>query len=417
MLKRPLFGVLACLYTAQTMPGHFAANALPIILRQEGYSLEMIGCLGMISLPWGLKFLWAPLVDRFGGESNHYRKWVVAMQPLFALTTLCAALFSIREDIIMVAALMTLSYMFAATQDIAVDAYAAKTLEHRDRGVGNGIQTAGNMLGVVLGSSAALILYFHTSWGTTIAVLSSITMLLGLPILFTRERGSASRSLASYGDIISFFRIPGAARLMLAVFLVLAGVFSTMTMCKPLLVDKGYDWDIISITLGIAPISGVPTALITGFCIRRWGHSRVFAASCLSAAAACSSFIPISLGSSSDAIVYGALAGIHMAFAMLITVLYTIAMAFARPGREGSDIALVMSFSFIGGIAFVAVSGVVARIFGYPALFATTAALYIPVFMLSPARDTTQFAGRHDARDADPESTNIGRLRTSPQSK
>ena len=53
-----------CLYIAQTIPMSFFSTVIPVMMRQENFSLSTIGLLQLIKLPWILKFLWSPLVDR-----------------------------------------------------------------------------------------------------------------------------------------------------------------------------------------------------------------------------------------------------------------------------------------------------------------------------------------------------------------
>jgi MFS family permease len=379
------FLVLACLYTAQTMPGHFASNAMPVILRSEGFSLDRIGFMGLIGLPWALKFLWAPLVDRYGTRSNHYRTWVLAMQLLFAATTLAVSWLNFREDLGAIAVLMTLSYAFAATQDIAVDAYAVRTLKVHERGLGNGVQTGGNMLGIVLGSSVALVLYNYTSWTVTLVSLGVFVLVLGVPMIYSTERTVAqeARERASFRDLASYFRIPGAARWTVVMLTAFGGIFSAMTMCKPLLVDLGYGWNAVSFILGFYPLTaGVPAALPAGLAIRKWGVRQVFIACCLLGFVACSFLIVASMGLGGSACLHAGLAAIIAVFAVLMTVLNTVAMDFARRGREGSDFTLSLSVAFLGGMICAVLSGVVAQTFGYAALFACSAMLCLGVCAL-----------------------------------
>ena len=68
--------LLVSLYFAQGLPYGFFTTALPVVLRQSGYSLVAISATGVLFLPWALKFLWAPYVDRLGTR----RRWVVSMQ-------------------------------------------------------------------------------------------------------------------------------------------------------------------------------------------------------------------------------------------------------------------------------------------------------------------------------------------------
>ncbi|MBP8011770.1 MAG: MFS transporter, partial [Parabacteroides sp.] len=53
-----------CLYIAQSIPMSFFSTVIPVMMRQENFSLASIGLLQLIKLPWILKFLWSPLVDR-----------------------------------------------------------------------------------------------------------------------------------------------------------------------------------------------------------------------------------------------------------------------------------------------------------------------------------------------------------------
>ena len=62
---------------------------LPVYLRVHGVSLAAIGVLSSLTLPWTLKPLWAPLVDRFGQRQH----WIAG-----ALLTMAAATCAIPLD-------------------------------------------------------------------------------------------------------------------------------------------------------------------------------------------------------------------------------------------------------------------------------------------------------------------------------
>ncbi|QAR33511.1 MFS transporter [Geovibrio thiophilus] len=383
MENRKKFLALACLYTAQLIPGHFATNALPVIMRNEGFSLRSIGFAGMISMPWALKFLWSPVVDRWGRGKNHYRKWIFVMQILFASATLASAFFSLNENFMTVIMLMTLSYFFASTQDIAVDAYAVKMLEPAERGVGNGIQAGGNMLGVVLGSSLALILYIRTSWGTTLVTLFIVTMLLSAPLIFSGEEKSPDPvRAASYRDIVSFFRISGIKRLIPVMLLAFGGVFSAMTMIKPLMIDQGYSWNFISAAIGLYPLAGVPAALTAGFAVKKYGRRKVMLASSAFQIFACLMLVPVASGNGGIYLIQVAMCVVFISFSLLLTVFNTIAMDFARKGREGTDFTMFMSVTFFGGMFIAGISGAVAQYFGYVILFLLCSFICLLVYLL-----------------------------------
>ena len=72
---------LGVLYLAQAIPLYFCTFALPTVLRAEGISLQMIGMLGLLLLPWVVKFMWAPFVDRYYIKRIGKRKsWFMGLQ-------------------------------------------------------------------------------------------------------------------------------------------------------------------------------------------------------------------------------------------------------------------------------------------------------------------------------------------------
>ncbi|MBT12813.1 MAG: hypothetical protein CMI02_12355 [Oceanospirillaceae bacterium] len=56
---------LSGLYLVQGLPHGFFGQAMPVLLREQGLDLTLIGLLSIVSAPWALKFIWAPWLDRF----------------------------------------------------------------------------------------------------------------------------------------------------------------------------------------------------------------------------------------------------------------------------------------------------------------------------------------------------------------
>ena len=82
--------LLASLYCAQGLPSGLVAHSLPVLLRQNGVDLALIGLLKLLALPWLLKVLWAPWIDRIGSRRlGHHRGWIL---PLQGTVIVCLAL-------------------------------------------------------------------------------------------------------------------------------------------------------------------------------------------------------------------------------------------------------------------------------------------------------------------------------------
>ena len=90
--RRPQAGtllLLASLYCAQGLPSGLLAHALPVLLRQHGVDLALIGLLKLLALPWLLKVFWAPWLDRLASPRlGHHRGWILPLQGGFTLILL-----------------------------------------------------------------------------------------------------------------------------------------------------------------------------------------------------------------------------------------------------------------------------------------------------------------------------------------
>ena len=118
--KAEKFLLLTALYMAQGLPFGFFIQALPVLLRAEGLSLPAIGLTSLLSLPWALKFLWAPLIDREGAR----RRIILAMQGASAALMLAIAFINPSSQMWLLLGAVLLTNLLAATQDIATDALA-----------------------------------------------------------------------------------------------------------------------------------------------------------------------------------------------------------------------------------------------------------------------------------------------------
>ena len=78
--------ILLTLYLAQGLPTGIFSQALPAILRSYDVSLTVIGFSGLLAIPWALKFLWSPYVDKYhSSRLGRSRSWILPMQALAVL--------------------------------------------------------------------------------------------------------------------------------------------------------------------------------------------------------------------------------------------------------------------------------------------------------------------------------------------
>jgi PAT family beta-lactamase induction signal transducer AmpG len=170
------------LYLSEGIPFGFSAIALTAYLRMQGVGLTEIGMFtASLYAPWGFKWAWAPLVDlihskRFGPK----RAWIFIAQTLMILTLGLILFLDVARDLRLLTTLIVVHNIFAATQDVAIDALAVRVLPKKERGIANGFMFGSSYLGQMIGGSGAL--YIAGAFGFN-AAFPFVLVALGL-ILF-----------------------------------------------------------------------------------------------------------------------------------------------------------------------------------------------------------------------------------------
>ncbi|MEC4688764.1 MAG: muropeptide MFS transporter AmpG, partial [Nitrospirota bacterium] len=154
--------VLLPLGFASGLPLALTSGTLQAWLTVAGVDLRTIGIFALVGLPYTLKFLWAPLMDRFTLPwLGRRRGWMIATQ--LALVAAIAAMGVIGPgDVIWALGIVALLLAFtSASQDIVFDAYRTDTLQPQERGFGAGVSVMGYRIAMLVSGAMALILSDH----------------------------------------------------------------------------------------------------------------------------------------------------------------------------------------------------------------------------------------------------------------
>jgi len=181
------FPLLFSLYIAQSIPMSFFSTVVPVIMRQENYSLSSIGLLQLIKLPWTLKFLWAPMVDNKARTTKDLKRLIFISEAFYALVILCIAFFDLQTDFKLIIFLVIIAFIASGTQDIAVDIYAILSLKPSERSLGNSMQSGGSFIGSFFGTGVLLVAYHYFGWSNVLILLAVFVFLAVLPLFFSRK--------------------------------------------------------------------------------------------------------------------------------------------------------------------------------------------------------------------------------------
>ncbi|MCC2638284.1 MAG: transporter [Moraxellaceae bacterium] len=383
--------LLLSLYICQGLPTGVFTQALPAILRTYEVPLTVIGFSGLLALPWALKFLWAPFVERYFSQRwGQRRSWILPMQ-VAALVMLVAIAFfdpyrlAGNEGVAQFFVFMFLVNLFAATQDIATDGLAVRSLAFHERGLGNGVQVAGYRIGLIIGGGLLLYLIGAWDWQAAFLLLAVLLGLLTLPVLRFREppplRDEPGRELPYLHVFTSFFARPGLRGWLVVLITYKVGESLGSAMVKPMLVDMGLDLKQIGLMVSIVgSLATLVGALLGGWLTARWGrYPAIIGFGVLQAlGVAVYAWLPWLHDRGEPvplALIYSFNALEHFVSGMAMAALLTAVMDLARAEHAAADFTVQVSILAIFGGSFYLVAGLVAEALGYTAYFLVSATL------------------------------------------
>jgi MFS family permease len=273
------FHLLFLLYLTQGIPFGFQVTALPVLFRQSGVSLTMIGFSSLLALPWMLKIVWAPLVDRFWIATFGRRKsWLMPLQIVMLISAYSATHIDIASNPVLFAATIFVMNFCASIQDIAVDGLAIDILKETDLGYGNAIQVVGYKIGMLISGGFLVWLSSYLGWENVFYVISTI-IAIPLILLIPYKENAITQTKVKYITIHDIFvHIKKAVKQhgMIIVFLLIATYKTGETfidgMFKPFLVDQGFSASQIGLWQGMYGMAAsIAGSIIGGMLASHYG--------------------------------------------------------------------------------------------------------------------------------------------------
>ncbi len=382
--------LLASLYCAQGLPSGLIAHALPVLLRQHGVDLAWIGLLKLLALPWLLKVLWAPWVDRIGSRRlGHHRGWILPLQAGVTLglggLALMAPQSLFGSGLGGLLGLLLLINFAAATQDIATDGLTVRLLPERWRGLGNSLQVGGYKIGMLVSGSGLLLVIDPLGWNLAMGLVAGLLLLMSVPVwLFAETRlapqqPALAETALGPGLLLTHYRglllQPGMLAWLLVVLTFKLGDALGSPMIKPMLVDQGWSTTELGQLTLISSLVGIAGALLGGLLYARLGALRallLFGA--MQAASIAAMALLVSSGADRP-LVYAIALFEQAADGMSTVALFAAMMRMCRPEHEGADFTLQASAQLLLAGVVGASSGALAKWLGYDGLFLLAGAL------------------------------------------
>lgn len=375
-----------------------ASATLSTRLRDVGLELGEIGLISLASFFYLLKFLWAPLMDRYALPVTAFlgrrRSWLLAAQVVVAIGLVGLAYTRPELGVAGLVGWVLLASFAGATQDAAVDAYRIEIAPVHAQAALAATYTLGYRFGLILGGAGALYIAEFRNW--TLAYLAMAALML-LPIaatLFSREPVAPETAVvrridffgAFWQPFTSFFRANGVV-LALALLL-FVGLYKFPdqvigVMAGPFYLDSGYTKaDIATVSKLYGVWTGIAGAFIGGIAVAAFGYRRMLLVAAVAVALSNLAFLLMAQHPSEIWAFYAAITADNLSQGFAGVVLTAFMSSLTDRAFTATQFALLVSLANLPGKFIGGVSGYIVEATSYSAFFAMSALTVIPTLLL-----------------------------------
>lgn len=413
---RPKMAALLFLGFSSGLPLYLTKTTLQAWMTTAGVSLTAIGVFSLLNAPYSLKFVWAPVLDRYVPPFlGRRRGWMLITQILLLVAIALMSLHDPKAGLMALGINALIIAFLSASQDITIDAYRTDILTRDELGPGTSVYVLGYRIALILTGWLALVLADRLSWPTTYVIMSTL-MIVGIITTFRspepvlKDPRPASLTEAVVLPFKEFFQrsgfVPGLVTLL---FIVLYKLPDSMTdnMKTSFLLKTGFSQTEIGAVLGFAGIvATIVGGVLAGAVIVRLGVNKSLWVFAVFQALSNLSYYVLALAGKSHALMVTAVITENFGLGMVSAGLLAFMMAVCNKRFSATQFALLSSLMAASRDILVAPAGKIAEMTGWPGFFLFTVASALPAVVLLPvvapwARDMPRFAAERESEDAD----------------
>jgi len=371
------------------LPLLLTISVLQAWMKEEGVDLTYIGLMALVGLPYSLKFLWAPFLDRFSPPFlGRRRGWLLLAQ--------AALIFSIaglgQTDPVkspwLLAFVALLVTFFSASQDIVVDAYRREDLADNELGFGSSLYVNGYRIGMLLASGGGLVMADHMPYSMVYLIMAACLLVGVVTTLLTPEPELAAgtpKSLreAVFEPFIDYFTRHGALWILAFIILYKIGDQMASTMTIPFYLDIGFTKTEIGAVVKIfgfwATIAG---GLLGGMIMFSQGITRSLWIFGLLQAVSTAGFAILSKIGYSIPALTGVIAFENLSSGMGTAAFVGFMASLTNKKFTATQYALLTSLMGVPRVMAAAPTGILAKNLGWPAFFIFCTLIAVPGLLI-----------------------------------
>jgi PAT family beta-lactamase induction signal transducer AmpG len=373
------------LYLLAGLPLGVFAETVPTYLRLHSRSLTEIGFMGLVQLPWSIKFLLGPLVDRIGTP----RRWLGTC--IFGLTVVFCSLaaIDIHGSLTPLVAVLLGLTTISAVYDVSLDAIFLRSLEHSGRkeaAAANGLRLVAYKTAMMFGGGGLIIVGNRYGWAVGyygLAALCGLCAALAPWGLMAAPAIPGATWRTFWSALKRWALQPGGIATVVFIFLYKACSASLAAIEKAFWVDAGVTAQTIGVAAGaLGLIGSVGGALVGTWLVGRHGLQRALAVGSLAQAAAALTYWLVHVGPGAGPILWVAATATSVAFGIATAALMNFITASCESSQAATQFALLTAVYALTRATAATLSGWLAQRFGYGTFF-LCAACWVPLTALA----------------------------------
>ncbi|HET6232326.1 MAG TPA: AmpG family muropeptide MFS transporter [Longimicrobiaceae bacterium] len=391
---QPKMAVLLVLGFSSGLPLYFTDKMLQAWMTVEGVKLSTITAFSLVGTPATLKFLWAPLMDRYVPPFlGRRRGWLVITQVAVLVATAAMALHDPRTGLQVLAINAVLIAFFSASQDVVGDAYRTDVAEERETGAAASIWVLGYRIAMLLTGSLAFILADRMSW-QAVYVLMALLMLVGVAAtLLAPEPVLRARPPQTLADAVvlpfrDFFERAGLLRGIAALlFIVLYKLSDNLAvgLSTPFLLKIGFSQTQVGTVVGgVGLFATIGGSLLGGALVGKMGINRSLWIAGVAQGLSQLGYYWLAHAGRSETLMIVAVLAENIVYGLVTAVFTAFLMSICSKRFSATQYALLSSLMAVSRVWVVAPAGSLAERVGWPSFFMIALAASIPALLLLP---------------------------------
>ena len=391
---QPKMAALLVLGFSSGLPLWLTDRTLKAWMTTANVDLTTIGLFSLVALPYSIKFLWAPLIDRYIPPFlGRRRGWLLITQILLLVAIAAMAMHDPARGLQALAVNAILIAVFSASQDVAGDAYRTDVLDEREMGAGTALWVLGYRIALLVTGSLAFVLADQMPWQTVYLLLSALMLVGMLAAFLAPEPVLRDAPPQSLGEAVvlpfhEFFTRSGIGRGVLVLgFIVLYrysdGIANNMT--TPFLLQAGYTQAEIGVVLGGAGLKATIVGVLAGgAALGRLGINRMLWIVAILQAISNLGYYFLSITERNQSYMLGVIVVENFVQGLVTAALLSFLMAMCNKRFSATQFALLSSLMAASRDILVAPAGAIAESAGWPSFFLITIAAGLPALLLLP---------------------------------